>query len=628
MCGCTGGPQRSSRGAAPALGGFGRWLTCRNPYVGPRPFERDDRAMFFAREAETRELLSLVVSERVVLLYAASGAGKTSLLHAGLAPLAERRRASRSSRWRVSEDGSAKKRSVSSNVYMLGVLSTLNARSGEPAMRRRLDWPDARRVPRATARTLSTSGTGRSARPDLRPVRGTLHALSPLLAAARAVREADSPRARGRPAPARDPRDPRGLRRAARSVRAAPPAELRTRFRLERLGPDEAIAAVVKPVATTSYAPGVAEKLVADLLRFRVDTGRGRSVEIEGEYVEPVQLQVACQSLWSELPADVDEITEEHLRTFGDVDEVLRRFYDEAVRAAAARHVSGGARPQAGRRFVHHLGRHAQHGLPPYRRDGRLANAAIEELENRRVIRAEWRAGTRWYELTHDRLIEPIQSSNARAEQARRRRQRILISSGALVLLLAAAALIFTSVDQQQPELAQRVAVSSARTTYNVTYSKYLRLAGGSLGGVSPEALAVRGNLVSVNIATSGYRGEALVITPSTRDARTRRSIAINSPAPTSPAGFAPKADVESSVRPVWIPLPERTGRFSYMIRVTGAGVPLAIAGTRRLRRQREARRGPELRGKGGPVGATAVHRHRDGDWVGARSRHELSLLA
>ena len=60
-----------------------------NPYLGPRPYERADRPLFFGREREVRELLSLVVARRVVLLYASSGAGKTSLLNAGLLPLLE-----------------------------------------------------------------------------------------------------------------------------------------------------------------------------------------------------------------------------------------------------------------------------------------------------------------------------------------------------------------------------------------------------------------------------------------------------------------------------------------------------------------------------------------------------------
>jgi putative ribosome biogenesis GTPase RsgA len=59
------------------------------PFVGPRPFNREDAAIFFGRTDEAHELLSLVVAEREVLLYAQSGAGKTSLLNAGLRPLLE-----------------------------------------------------------------------------------------------------------------------------------------------------------------------------------------------------------------------------------------------------------------------------------------------------------------------------------------------------------------------------------------------------------------------------------------------------------------------------------------------------------------------------------------------------------
>jgi hypothetical protein len=57
-----------------------------NPYVGPRPFDEEDAPLFFGREAEVHELVSRVVANRVVLFYAASGAGKTSLLNAGATP--------------------------------------------------------------------------------------------------------------------------------------------------------------------------------------------------------------------------------------------------------------------------------------------------------------------------------------------------------------------------------------------------------------------------------------------------------------------------------------------------------------------------------------------------------------
>ena len=56
-------------------------------YVGPRPFEEKDKDIFFGRDREVRDLLSTVIAHNLVLVYAQSGAGKTSLINAGLIPL-------------------------------------------------------------------------------------------------------------------------------------------------------------------------------------------------------------------------------------------------------------------------------------------------------------------------------------------------------------------------------------------------------------------------------------------------------------------------------------------------------------------------------------------------------------
>lgn len=57
-----------------------------SPYVGPRPFETEQRHLFFGREKEAGDLLAFVVSNPVILFYAISGCGKTSLLNARLIP--------------------------------------------------------------------------------------------------------------------------------------------------------------------------------------------------------------------------------------------------------------------------------------------------------------------------------------------------------------------------------------------------------------------------------------------------------------------------------------------------------------------------------------------------------------
>jgi len=55
-----------------------------NPFVGPRPLERGQP--IFGRDREIDDLYYLLSSERIVLFHSPSGAGKSSLLQAGLIP--------------------------------------------------------------------------------------------------------------------------------------------------------------------------------------------------------------------------------------------------------------------------------------------------------------------------------------------------------------------------------------------------------------------------------------------------------------------------------------------------------------------------------------------------------------
>lgn len=59
----------------------------RELYVGPRPYEESNASIFFGREREARDLLSLVIANQLLLIYAPSGAGKTSLINARLVPM-------------------------------------------------------------------------------------------------------------------------------------------------------------------------------------------------------------------------------------------------------------------------------------------------------------------------------------------------------------------------------------------------------------------------------------------------------------------------------------------------------------------------------------------------------------
>jgi len=189
------------------------------------------------------------------------------------------------------------------------------------------------------------------------------------------------------------------------------PERLRTRFRLERLDKETGLQAVVGPMeqAGRSFAPGVAETLVSSLLKTPVRY-EDEPVEIEGQFLEPVQLQFVCQRLWN---LGVRRITLQHLQNIGNVDKALSEFYDSAVRIAANRANIQEIKlrnwcdhdliTSVGTRGFVYKGQWKKSDIP---------DVAIDELENQHLIRAEHRAGTFWYELTHDRLIGPIRASN------------------------------------------------------------------------------------------------------------------------------------------------------------------------------------------------------------------------
>ena len=56
------------------------------PYKGLRPYEEEDRENFFGRDADCRILIDKILANRVTLLFAASGVGKSSLLQAKVLP--------------------------------------------------------------------------------------------------------------------------------------------------------------------------------------------------------------------------------------------------------------------------------------------------------------------------------------------------------------------------------------------------------------------------------------------------------------------------------------------------------------------------------------------------------------
>ena len=57
-----------------------------SPYKGLARYEEVDAPYFFGRDAEAELVVANVLASRLTLLFGDSGVGKSSLLHAGVAP--------------------------------------------------------------------------------------------------------------------------------------------------------------------------------------------------------------------------------------------------------------------------------------------------------------------------------------------------------------------------------------------------------------------------------------------------------------------------------------------------------------------------------------------------------------
>jgi Tfp pilus assembly protein PilF len=208
-----------------------------------------------------------------------------------------------------------------------------------------------------------------------------------------------------------------------------------------------------------SFAPGVAEKLVQDLLQVNVGN---KTYAVRGDYVEPVQLQVVCEALCRHLPPNVSVTTLDHLRSFGNVNEALANFYKKCLKETTrATHVWGGRlRKWFERTLITPEGvRDAVRQGPT--KTGGLPNRAVQKLEELHLIRGEERSGRgRWYELIHDTFIRPIQEVNRIADRRMHVFQGIVASVGVVALVAVCGWSIHAWKQAKERELRYKGAVA------------------------------------------------------------------------------------------------------------------------------------------------------------------------
>lgn len=402
----------------------------RNPYVGPRALQHGEK--LYGRDLEVRELFNLLVAERIVLLYAPSGAGKTSLIQASLIDDLRTEGFRVLPIMRINQELLITNQlPTPKNRYVLSALLSLEEH-----------FPADQRLPISALGTMNFSAyldaRWPSQQPHAEEVNGSgavddssaveshdvlifdqfeeIVLVDPVdhetkVAFFTQLGAALRKRTRWAIFSIREDYVPR-IEHFLRPI----PTQCNTRFRLDFLDTLHAKLAMQEPARLVGidFTETAASKLVNDLCRVRVQQIDGSVHEVLGLHVEPVQLQVVCRRLYNELPDNATAIKEADVDKLGNVDDALANYYAESVEAIAeqTKVPEREIRKWFDKRLITEQGLRGQVLQGRNQTEG-LANEAIQLLVNEHLVRSQERHGSIWFELAHDRLIEPISQNNS-----------------------------------------------------------------------------------------------------------------------------------------------------------------------------------------------------------------------
>lgn len=389
-------------------------LEDRHRYPGLRSFEEQDSHRFFGRSRAAEDLLLRVLSVRLLLQFAPSGAGKTSLLNAGLFP-------------RLRPHGYFPCSIRLNNEHES--LAQATARSLRDA---------ARRVGLEAPVIPEAAGTLRSLLSATQLWSAELQLLTPVLVFdqfeevftlrsedfRRSLAEELGELSRGRPPDASgaegNQRTPEAkiiisLREEylgkLEEMSAAIPELFRERLRLSPLTHDEAREAIVEPARLTGDWWSPPFGFAPDCLDGLIDFIDGVSDRVR--VIEPLTLQLVCQraeALAVAAAADA-RATTLTLSDFGGtrgLEHLVHHYYttqlDRVGTRVARRRTSAmfeeGLLDQWGKRLMLEQGEIE-------RRYG-LNGAVLDQLVEGRLLRREPRNESIFYEISHDRLTDVI----------------------------------------------------------------------------------------------------------------------------------------------------------------------------------------------------------------------------
>lgn len=402
-----------------------------SPYPGPRPFPPEKADYFFGREDEAKTLSEKIQKYDCVLMYAPSGAGKSSLLDTRVRQLLEEAGFQVLPKARVNHQ--PKEIPEDCNIYIQSVLTRLEEDTKEKTASAALMRTSL--VEYFENHPVPTGLVGRVLIID------QLEEILPRSVLLKGHEDDDDnfffelhrALARGQ-----------GRLRVVLSFRHEALAPIESLWdpsrrqeegctwdtfylqKLDRAGARKAIESPAERMGVR-FAAHLVDRLVNELSMRTVRTHSGRIGHSPGDSVEPVALQIVCWRLWASFGGLAETITARDVKKAAmdisgesrsgtslenDVERLvqgaLQNFFDETIKKTAKDHnVQEDLLRVQCLQFVTPEGAR----LPVCRgenRTGRILNPIIDSLAESHLLRAEERGGDTWYELAHDKLIEPI----------------------------------------------------------------------------------------------------------------------------------------------------------------------------------------------------------------------------
>jgi len=195
------------------------------------------------------------------------------------------------------------------------------------------------------------------------------------------------------------------------------PGLLRARYRLDFLSRSDAMLAIQVPARQqhVDFTTAAATELIDRLAVVHIERPGNVVTAARAPYVEPFQLQVVCKLLWENIrrfrgPAfqsvDVADI-DQH----ADIDQALTVYYGRTV-ADVVR--ATGADERAIRDWTESelITKQGFRGQTLRLPDTVNAERVVALLEDGYLIRSDIRGSSTWRELAHDRLTQPVLTSN------------------------------------------------------------------------------------------------------------------------------------------------------------------------------------------------------------------------